>query len=239
MAATNSGRKEREEYQKAALLKARFETRITIAKCGKTCLDAGDYGGALKKFTEYLQIIMEVKRVRDIYSIRVQHFDSKKDLTELLMISHIFFEMARIYDTAPQFEEDSKKCLDQFVAFSANQPFQVINSEMIRKKLKKLSLRNADNFRNSYQQIFVQSKKCYIVTYCYHDEHPVTQDYRKFKAWLWNFSFGQEMIRNYYVFSSQFIEKWGQGHFAHLVGKFIIKPILHLFAKTVLPLIIK
>lgn len=239
MAGTTAARKEREEYQKAALLKAKFETRITIAKCGKVCIDAGDYSGALKKFTEYLQIMMEVKKCKDIYSLRVQHFDPKKDLTEMLMISHIYFEMARIYDTAPQFMEDSKKCLDQFVSFSANQPYQVINSEMIRKKLKKLQLRNGDNFRNAYQQIFVQSKKCYVVTYCYGNDHDLTLKYRAFKDILLKTAPGREFVRNYYLFSSDFVEKFGDSNFAKFSAKFFVKPALRLFAKTILPIILK
>jgi hypothetical protein len=151
----------RDEREKILRLKHKYENRITVAKHGKECLDAGDYGNALKKFIDYFLILVELKEVKDIYELKVHMFDPKKDLTELLMISHIFFEMARMYDAVPKFQEDSKKCLDQFVHFSANQPFQVVNSEMVRKYLKKSVFKNPEVFRSAYQQIFVQSKKCY------------------------------------------------------------------------------
>jgi hypothetical protein len=229
----------RDEREKILRLKHKYENRITVAKHGKECLDAGDYGNALKKFIDYFLILVELKEVKDIYELKVHMFDPKKDLTELLMISHIFFEMARMYDAVPKFQEDSKKCLDQFVHFSANQPFQVVNSEMVRKYLKKSVFKNPEVFRSAYQQIFVQSKKCYIVTFCYGDKHPLTQDFRDFKDILLSSYLGQQFVQHYYRFSSQMVVRYEN----HIGFKFLtnvfIKPCLVLFSKTLLRAIIK
>ena len=118
---SKSGKATREDRERIIKLKHKYENRITVARFGKESLDSGDYGNALRKFVDYLNIIAEVKQVKDIYEIRVQHFDSKKEVTEMLMISHIFFEMARLYDAAPRFKDDAQKCLNLFVSFSANQ----------------------------------------------------------------------------------------------------------------------
>lgn len=229
----------REEREKMLVLKMKYENRITIAKFGKSALDAGDYGGALKKFLEYLNVMAESKRCPDIYSLRPTHFDPRKDITELLMISHIFFEMARIYDAIPQFQNDAKICLEQFVTFSANQPYQVINSEMVRRKLKRLKFRDPETFRNAYLQIFVQSKKCFIVTFCYGDGHEITHQCREFKDWLWQFSIGRELVRLYYISSSRLIDNYGEHKITKFIGHYFIRPCLMLFAKIILPLIIK
>ncbi len=234
------GRVAREEREKMLLLKHKVENRITTVRFAKESLDAGDYSGAIKRFSDYLNTLTELKKCDDYYQLKVSHFDSKKDMTELLMISHIFFEMARIYDAIPRFQGEFKKCLDQFVHFSVNQPYQVVNSELIRKYLKKSAFKNQEEFRGAYQQIFIQSKKCYIVTYCFDNYHPITQEYRLFKQWLLGHELGFVLVRIYYLISSAAIHKWEHNWFLKVSGKYLIKPSLLLFSKTLLrPIISK
>ena len=239
MAIQKSGRQAREEREKMLILKHKYENRITITKFGKESLDAGDYSGAIQKFSEYMNVMAEVKKVKDIYSLRPNHFDPKKDITEMMMISHVYFEMARVYDAVPKFHDDSKKCLEQFVLFSANQPYQVVNSELIRKHLKKSVFKNADLFRASYEQIYVQSKKCYVVTFCYGNDHEITQEYRLFKDWLLESGFGRELVRLYYHHSSTMVPKWENSLFMKAIAHIIIRPSLVLFSKTFLKLILR
>lgn len=233
-----SGRTAREEREKRLILKHKFENRITVARFGNESRDIKDFAGALRKFTEYLQTIAEVKGAQDIYGIKPGHFDSKKDVTEMLMISHIYFEMAKMYDAVPKFHDESKRCMDQFVLFSVNQPYQVINSELMRKHLKKTLFKNPDIFRNAYHQIFVQSKKCYVVTFCLGHHHPVTQEFRAVKDILLDYRLGQELVRIYYKYSSVAVERWEGKVLPRFAGKWIIRPVLVLFSKTLLRSII-
>lgn len=226
-----SVRAAREEREKMLLLKHKFDHRITTAKFGKQSFDVNDYAGALKKFSEYLLVMAEVKRVKDFYSLTPQHFNPKTELTEMMMISHIFFEKARMYDAIPQFHEEAVRCLELFVRFSANQPYQVVNSELIRKHLKKSRFKNPEAFRQAYQQIFVQSKKCFIVTFCYGDQHPITQDFRQLKDWLLNFPSGQNFIRYYYLWSSRLVEGLEDYRLTSLVLGKVFKLPLWVMAK--------
>lgn len=239
MAQLKSGKAAREERERMILLKHKFDNRITITKFGKAALDAGDYTTALQRFVEYMQTMAEAKNVKDFYTLRPSHFDPKKDLTEMLLMSHVYFEMARIYDAVPRFAEDAKKCLEQFVTFTANQPFQVVNSEMIRKYLKKSQFKNHEAFRNAYNQIYVQSKKCFVVTFCYGNDHAVTQQYRELKDVLLTTRLGQECVRLYYLHSSTLVPRWESHKSVHFISKYTIKPLLLLFSKTLLRLIIK
>lgn len=237
MSSTNN-KKAREEREKIIILKHKFENRITIVRFGKEALDNSDYATAIKSFVEYMEIMAEIKKVKDFYALTVSHFNPKTDVTEMLMISHVFFEMARVYDAVPKYKDEAKKCLDQFVHFSANQPYQVVNSELVRKHLKKSLFKNPDAFRAAHAQIFVQSKKCYVVTFCYGNEHHLTQEFRLFKDWLLESRVGFEMVRVYYAYSSVMVERWENSRTMQLISKIIIKPLLLLFSKTVLPLII-
>lgn len=229
----------RAEREKRIVLQHKMETRITTTRFGKEALDTGDYGLAIKRFTEYLSTIAESRKVPDIYAIKIHHFNPNKELTEMLMISHIYFEMARIYDASPKFVTEVEKCLEQFVHFSANQPYQVVNSELVRKYLKKSIFKNPVLFRNAYQQIYVQSKKCYVVTFCYGEEHQVTKDYQELKDRLLESKTGQEIVRIYYNFSSDIVPRWENSVFMKLVGAYLIAPALLLFSKTLLRFIIK
>lgn len=239
MTVSVGSKKEREEKDRAIILQHKFENRITVARFGKEALDAGDYGTALRKFTEYLSIVAEVKEAKDMYSIKISSFDPKSEITEMLMISHIYFEIARLYDAVPKFHDELKRSLEQFVHFSVNQPYQVVNSEMARKYMKRSAFKNPELFQNSYQQIYVQSKKCYIVTFCFGNEHVVTAEYRQFKEWLLDYSWGQEMVRRYYQFSSVAVVKWEKNRIARVFAQILMRPTLVLFQKTLLPFIIK
>lgn len=235
---TKSTKELREEREKLLIFKHKFENRISIARFGKECLDAGDYGNAIHRFAEYMEIMAEYKQTKDFYSLRPGQFDPKTELTEMLMMSHIFFEMARVYDAVPKFQTESKRCLDQFVAFSSNQPYQVVNSELIRKHLKKSVFKQPELFREAHRQIYVQSKKCYVVTFCYGTDHPLTQEYRQFKDWLLDYPLGRELVRIYYQHSSVMVAKWENNPLLRFLSKILVRPLLVLFSKTILPLIL-
>lgn len=234
----NSKKISSEERERKLIFKHKFENRITIARFGKESLDAGDYGNALHRFVEYLGIIAEYKEVKDLYSLRVSHFDPKKELTEMMMISHIFLQLARIYDASPKFQDECKRCLDQFVAFSSNQPYQVVNSELIRKSLKKSMYKQSELFMEAHRKIYTQSKKCYVVTFCYGPEHQITKDYRDLKDWMLNYRWGQDFVRFYYTYSSRLVPRWEKSLAMHFFSKLLIRPVLVLFSKTILRLIL-
>lgn len=229
----------RDERERKIKLQHRLENRITVARFGKESLDTGDYGAALKRFVEYMTTMAESRGAKDMYQLRTSHFNSKAEITEMLMISHLYFEMARIYDAVPKFHDEVQKCLDQFVHFSANQPYQVLNSELIRKYLKKSQFKNPMMFRHAYHQIYVQSKKCYVVTFCYGDQHPITQDYRALKEKLLDYPWGRDFIRHYYRISSRLVPMWEHDPKMRFVGKFLVSPVLLLFSKTLLRLIMR
>lgn len=236
---TKDGKAACEEREKYLILKHKYENRITITKFGKEAFNRGDYNTALNRFIEYLNIMADIKKVKDFYALKPSHFDASKNITEMLMISHLFFELARIYDAVPKYKEDSEKCLQQFLAFTTNQPYQVVNSELIRKHLKKDSLKNAEVFRAAYEQIYIQSKKCYIVTFCYGVDHPVTKEFQLAKDWLLESDLGREIVRFYYKHSSVIVPQWENNAGMRLFAKLILRPLLVLLSKTILPFIIK
>lgn len=176
-------RDDKENRRLREAIKAKYNQRITIAKNGRELFLAKDYTGAARKYNEYLAILTEIQEVEDIYSLTPSKFDPKSDVTEMLLISHVYWELSRIYEMTPKLQVAFDKCLKQFVRFTINQPFQVLNSEVLRKYIKKNKhvSRQITLLENAYSQIQVQSKKCFIATISLGNDHPSTMILRKFK----------------------------------------------------------
>lgn len=216
-------------------LQKRYAQRITIAKKGRDYFLNKDYLNAIKKYTEYLGILAEINELEDIYNLTPKQFDSRKQVTELLLISHVFWEMARTYEMMPKFQSTFEKCLNQFVKFTANQPYQVFNAEMLRKYIKKNKFKSKqiNHLNKAYSQIYVQSKKCFIATYCFGDQHPITNDLRKFKLILTKSDLGISFIKWYYVISPKIIFLAQKYKPIDYTIQFFVKPTLRFIAKVI------
>jgi hypothetical protein len=221
------------EKQKTLALQKRYDIRITIARQGREAFLVKDYINALKKYNEYLGILAESKEIQDIYNLSPSMFNNKSQVTELLLISHIYWEIARVNEMTPKLSANFQKALSQFIKFTVNQPYQVLNAEMLRKYIKKnaKSSTQIGALNQAYSQIFVQSKKCYIATMCYGDEHQVTNQLRDFKTHLLNWPFGNILVSLYYKYSSSLCTYLEKNSKIKKQVIFFSKPFLSLFAK--------
>lgn len=199
----------KKEQQKNLSLQKRYGQRITIARQGREAFLAKDYISASKKYNEYLGILAESKDLDDVYKLTPAMFDNKTQVTELLLISHVYWELARIHEMAPKLQGTFHKALSQFVKFTSNQPYQVFNSEMLRKYIKKNKRTSTQiGFLNeAYSQIQVQSKKCFVATELFGESGIQTMQLREFKKDLQSWPLGNLIIANYYRFSTFLLQK--------------------------------
>lgn len=221
------------DKQKKLALQKKFSTRITIARQGREAFLAKDYVTALKRYNEYLSILSESKEIQDIYALTPAMFNNKTQVTEMLLISHIYWEIARINEMTPKLQANFQKALSQFVKFTTNQPYQVLNAEMLRKYIKKnqKSSRQIALLNDAYSQIFVQSKKCYIATMCMGENHEVTRQLRDFKSHLLKWPYGQKLVECYYRLSSKLVNYLENKIILQKNLKRAISPLLTFFAK--------
>jgi hypothetical protein len=221
--------KEEEDLNRKKLqLQRRYNQRITIARHGREFFLAKDYISAAKKYNEYLNILAEMKEIKDIYQLRPNMFDEKNDLTEMLLISHIYWELARINELTPKLQKNFQMALNQFIRFTINQPFQVLNAEMLRKYIKKNKGKSSQMqvLTDAYNKIFTESKKCYISTHCFGKESQITEDLRLFKNYIAQNKFGIYLIKSYYLYSSQLVEIVPKHKKTNLIFIIIAKPTL-------------
>lgn len=230
---TKDSKDEKDKKRRRLALQKRYGQRITIARHGRESFLAKDYLAATSKYNEYLAILSEMNELDDVFSLTPAMFDDKTQLTEMLLISHVYWELSRIHENAPKLQKTYYKALSQFVKFTVNQPYQVFNAEMLRKFLKK-NKQSAQYaaLTSTYQQIFVKSKKCYIATYCFGDTHPTTNELREFKQILLKYKSGQKFVELYYRYSPALISySYKRPKFGKALRR-LITPALRSLAKA-------
>ena len=220
---------EKDKRKKDLALQAKFSQRITIARHGREAFLKKEYPEAAKKYNEYLGILAQTHEVTDIFSLTPKHFNGQKDITELLLISHIYWELARIYEMTPKLQPTFQKALDQFVLFTINQPFQVLNSEMLRKYLKanKRKSRQPQALEQAFRRIHVESAKCFIASEVAGQNHWLTQDLRLFKSFLTDSKLGAYLVSAYYRFSISLLRNVFHNKKIHPNLRLILKKIIY------------
>ena len=228
---TTSQESKQERQQKLAL-QQKFSKRITIARQGREAFISKDYITCMQKYHEYLRIVCDTKDIEDIYNLAPSSFDDTTQLSELLLISHVYWEMSRINEMTPKLDVNFQKSLNQFIKFTANQPYQVLNAEMLRKYIKLSGKRSrmAHKYNEAYSQIFVQSRKCYIATHCLGYQHQSTEQLRIFKQELLLWPFGESIVAFYYKYSSRLVRKLDNAPLRSKSISFFLKPFLLCFS---------
>ena len=74
-------------------------------------------GQAVDSYNKYLGILaLYFDTTED--KLSPSFFDAEKDMTELLLISHAYWDLAKAYDRSPNLHRDCLRCLEQFTRFS-------------------------------------------------------------------------------------------------------------------------
>lgn len=233
----NNKKAENEELNNKIQLQKRYSHRITIAKAGREAFLEKKYVHASKHYHEYLTILAERYQKANYYQLGPELFDPEKEMTEMLLVSQVFWDMSRIYEMTPKLSQAFHKCLNQFVRFTINQQYQVLNAEMLRKYIKKNKKRSTQisSLEKAYSQIFIESKKCFIATHSLGETHPVTGELRLFKQKLQTRSCGPKLIEIYYRISSPLVEFLNKKPLFSRIFKAFTAPFLIAFSKLIKP----
>lgn len=227
---TEELRAERERYMIRKMLEGRYKQRFTIAKEGKIALNKRDYKTMVYKFNEYLKILADTYEVDSIYEIKPESFDKKKDVTELLVISQIYWELSKLYDQSSKATDKIKLCLRQFVRFTVDMQYQSLNSEIVRKELKRRKFKQLPLFKSSLESIYREAKGCYLATHFSQDENLLMQLRALKNNVLLQQAWGVWLVRVYYKLSPRLVRRLeNHAKFSNLLN-YVITPILYAIA---------
>jgi len=211
-------------------LQKRYQTRFTNIRLARENVKAGDLITGMKHYNAYLKVLADIHDC-DPFQLKPERFNPTSELSEMLMISQVYWELTKIYDKTPKLQDDFAKALNQFVIFTINHPYQVVNAEILRKHMRSNLSPNMPIFKAAYDKIFIESSKCYIATFAYGETHWVTSSLREWKLHLNKSSSGLTLIQLYYLVSSQLVHIADKSPWIKRPINFIVKPILFSFAK--------
>ena len=212
-----------------------YRTRLTHLKRAQLLTRDDRISQAVDSYTKYLGILaLYFDTTED--NLNPNLFDPVKDVTELLLISHAYWDLAKAFDRSPNLQRNCFRCLDQFVKFSIGFKYQHINGQIIRKFNNKKQAHNLKAFEAAYHKIQISSKKCYLASSCFGDDDLRTQTLRYFKLKIAPFSLGKSFIDYYYQFSPIIIQYFNAHPFTKwLFETFLIKPFLTVFIYIIKP----
>ncbi len=151
-------RRQQEEQRKELLKK-----RVEIAKEGIRLSQAGRTVESVRKYQQYILILEMWKKCgRD--GLTLDLFDKTKELYEIVLLSGIYWDMAKLYDRAKR--EDQKQelitYLQKYVQFSKTMPFQSLSGEALRKYLGSGRCKHRLEFKSAYTTL--TGERCFIAT---------------------------------------------------------------------------
>ncbi len=159
-------RKKAQEQMERALeeqRRIRQRRRVEIAKQGVRSYDQKKIADAVKHFHLYINILEELKDVAP-GDLKPSNFDKKKDIAELLLISGIYWDLAKLYDKTktPSKYKEFAHYLEKFILFSRDMPFTLVCIETLRKYISNEKPVHKEDFKKALN--ILAPNKCFIAT---------------------------------------------------------------------------
>ena len=176
--------------------------RIEMARQGLDLYEKKRFAEAAQIFLSYIRILEEWKKT-PVGTLSPTHFDQKKDLAEMLLISSVYWHLVKLFDRSTagtQQESDFRMFMQQFLVFTKGLPYQPLASETMRKFIRSQKPNHASEFNVAYKQI--GSAKCFVATAVFdlieEDTLFVLREYRDRK--LMRSRSGRIFVKTYYAF---------------------------------------
>ena len=221
-----------EEVERTRFIQQKYRDRLKVLRLGQEYSQKDDIPNAVKAYVKYLQALADYYGVEE-KNLKPTLFKGQNNIVEILMVSQVYWDLSKSYDRAPKLTNECQRCLNQFILFSLGFKFQYLNSEMLRKYIKRRVAHNPKLFEEAYQQMRDESKKCYIATHCFDEEHEVVKTLRDFKNFLGHSKFGNSLIDAYYFLSIRTIIFLKNHPKTNYLFSFLAKPFLIIFSKII------
>lgn len=178
---------------------AKFQRRMDYAKKGVNALKEKDYNTALQFLLAYIDILQKGKGGGELTP---KSFDPKQDAAEMLMLTGVYWDLAKIYDKIKTKDTSKVKYyLDKFILFSKGTSYERLSQEMLRKFL----INDSPNNRKIFKEAFVKlgGGKCFVATAVEEHCEPTTViTLKRFRDEVLSKTyFGRFFTRVYYFFS--------------------------------------
>jgi stalled ribosome alternative rescue factor ArfA len=155
--------KEKVDERAAALKKELFRQRLELARKGVRAFQEGRLAESMKSFYMYIRILEDAKGVPE-YGLTPSLFEIPKDLPELLIISGVYWDMAKILDRmgSEAKQREFHLALEKYIVFTKGLPHQHIAAETLARHIRHGRPKHRGAFLNAYRAI--GKSRCFIAT---------------------------------------------------------------------------
>ena len=189
------------DSQRVQKITLSYNNRLKTLKKARESFQKNEIKKAVDNYFRYLNGLAMWKRTTEEH-LSPSHFDKTQDLAELLLISHVYWDLAKSYDRNPKLNLEVTHCLKQFCKFTIGLKYQYANAQVVKKFIKRPIVRNKNAFQHAYNQVRIRPKGCYIATHSLGQEHPITFELRIFRdTVLENSRIGILFLKVYYTLS--------------------------------------
>jgi len=228
-----SAEQEEKEKKKREQIAQLHRTRLGHLKRAQTAVREEKIAIAVEAYTKYLGILALYFETSED-KLSPKFFDAEKEVSELLLVSIAYWDLAKAFDRNPNLQKDCQRCLDQFVKFSMGYKYQHVNAQIVRKFNNKKQAHNPKAFEAAYQRLQISTKRCYVATNCFGEDDPTTETLRRFKLKIAPYEVGRDFIDTYYRISPSLVEFLEcNPKIQYCFNTFLARPLLTLFAKAI------
>lgn len=205
-----------------------YRKRLTVLRKAQEFSRADDIPKAVQQYNVYLNSLARFHDVKE-EELNPNLFDRDRDITELLLISQVYWDLAKAYDRSPKLALESVRCLNQFAKFTQGFKYQYVNAQMMKKYIRGRLPHNIKAFEAAYEKIRVEGKGCYIASCLYGANDSRTMRLRYFRDLkLRNHSAGRAFISLYEQYSPFLVDLSLNNPFINLGFKVFLAPLVWL-----------
>ena len=207
-----------------------YQDRFKQLRLGQECYKKGDFSKAVEYYSNYLSILAQFFDTQE-NRLNPELFDQKKDIGELLLISNVYWNLAKTYDKNSKFQHHTARCLEQFLKFTQGYKHEYANIRMFKNYINSGRPRNKKEFKRIYEKVKNKSFPCFIATYCFGNDSPITRQLRLLRDDLSGFWLGDAGIQFYHKHAPGLVNFFERHAKIKTFALPFIKSILSLFAR--------
>lgn len=184
---------------------------IDISRAAANAHKRFRFGEAIQGYHQCLRLFEIWKQVPR-GELKPTHFDQKRELIELLMLTGVMWDMVRIYDFSRTRDKETefRQYMNRYISFAKGKPYTTLCAETLRKYIQNDKPVHKREFRNAYRAITGKNvdTKCFIVTsVAEYTELDTVLTLREFRDQVIRpYYLGRNFIYYYYKYSPKWVE---------------------------------
>ncbi len=181
-----------------------WKSRVNLIKHARQCMTQKDFSSAAVAYEKYIKVLEMVYNLKP-GDISPNIFNKSAKSKELTVITSVYWDLVRIYDTSPSYGPRMDRAVTKLIEFL---PFSTVYPQIIKAAQSfQKGAKNPDAIRRLLKSVKASRGGCFIATYAYDDAfHNDLAVLRKFRDEQLSESWaGRCFISIYYFFAPRLI----------------------------------